>query len=188
VSFESNIINDASIGANVPCPVPRPVAANAARGPASPLPSLIADIGRGEANALTLLYHQTATFVYAMASNVLRRKEDTEEVVCDVFVAVWKNARHYDATRGSVLAWLATLTRNRSIDRLRLLKLRSRLAVDDVDGGHESPEEMLSLFQQGSIVHGALARLSPTCRQLIALAFFQGLSHQRRRSRLTRRG
>ena len=160
--------------------------AAAAIGESNPLQSVLFDIAGGDAHALTDFYQQTVAFVFAISRSILKRKEDAEEVVCDVFMAVWQNAGHYDCDRGSVLAWLATLTRNRSIDRLRNHKSRQMADMSEPAGvEHDTPEDMLRLFQEGSRVHDALAGLSPVCRRLIALAFFEDLSHQEMATRLS---
>jgi RNA polymerase sigma-70 factor (ECF subfamily) len=82
------------------------------------------------------------------------------------------------------MAWLAVMTRNRAVDRLR--QRRSMLSLDakgnpelaslQVEG--PGPEEILTTFQTGSVVRRALAALPPERRELLGLAFFQGLSHQ----------
>jgi len=149
------------------------------------LEAVVADISAGHAPAFDDFYHKTVGFVFAIARNVLRTREDAEEVVCDVFVAVWKNAPQYDRARGSVLAWLATMTRNRSIDKLRTRRLRDDVDAVDEWSSAPAPEDTLHLFESGTAVHRALAELAPVCRLLIGMAFFQGMSHQEMATRLS---
>ena len=142
------------------------------------LESLLLNISLGDTEALGAFYRQNVGFVYSIARNILRRKEDAEEVVCDVFSAVWQNAKSFDRARGNVMAWLATMARYRAIDQLRK---RKQHVIPDTEMpalGPDTPEDMLLLFERGSAVHDALAQLSPVCRRMVAMSFFQGLSHQ----------
>jgi RNA polymerase sigma-70 factor (ECF subfamily) len=99
---------------------------------------------------------------------------DAEEVVCDVYVQVWQTAQSFDASRGSVLAWLMMICRSRALDMLR--QRRSRRERDrqtlpehpKLDGA--GPEDMLALFQEGTAVHRSLAQLTPLTHQEIAEA------------------
>jgi RNA polymerase sigma-70 factor (ECF subfamily) len=83
------------------------------------------------------------------------------------------------------MAWLAVVTRNRAIDRLR--RRRAHLSLDDAHqqslgdslaSAVPGPEDILSRFQSGSAVQRALRTLTPQRQQVLGLAFFQGLSHQ----------
>jgi RNA polymerase sigma-70 factor (ECF subfamily) len=166
--------------AEQPSPAPSPTVV---LGPAQA--SLVLKISLGDKDALGALYRQNVGFVYSIASNILRRKEDAEEVVCDVFSAVWQNAKSFDRARGNVMAWLATMARNRAID---LLRKRKQHVIPDADMpvvASDTPEDILFLFQQGSAVHHALAQLSPICRRMVAMSFFQDLSHQEMASALS---
>ena len=149
------------------------------------LDALVQATARGEEAAFSSLYRQTVGQIFAIARYMLRNNEDAEEIVCDVYTFAWQRAHAYDATRGSVMAWLSVMTRNRAVDRLR--QRRDALSLDDErhDALSKSlvsetlgPDQMLAQFQSGTAVHRALAALSDQRRHLIGLAFFQGLTHE----------
>jgi RNA polymerase sigma factor (sigma-70 family) len=149
------------------------------------LEDLVRRMARDEQSAFSALYQQTVGQVYSIAHCLLRNKEDAEEIVCDVYTFAWRNARAYDSTRGSVMAWLSVMTRNRAVDRLR--QRRDTVSLDDeknealcrsLPAEILGPEQILAQFQTGSAVHRALTALSEKRRQLIALAFFQGMTHE----------
>jgi len=149
------------------------------------LESLVTAMAAGDASALSSIYERTVSQVFAIARCMLRSREDAEEIVCDVYTHAWATAKNYDPCRGSVMAWLAIMARNRSVDRLR--QRRDLISLDDranaglaesLGCGVAGPEEILASFQSGSAVHAALAALSPLRRRLLGLAFFQDLSHQ----------
>jgi RNA polymerase sigma factor (sigma-70 family) len=149
------------------------------------LEDLVNAMAVGDQAALSSVYQQTVARVFAIARSVLGSREDAEEVVCDVYAHAWRHAISYDASRGSVMAWLAVMARNRALDRLR--QRRDAVSLDDerhaaltaslVSDGL-GPEQLLSQTQAGSAVHRALQTLTPQRRRLLDLAFFQGLSHQ----------
>ncbi len=151
----------------------------------SGLESLVDAMAAGNDAALSVLYQHTVSKVFAIACGVLRSKEDAEEVVCDVYTHAWLRAGSFDAGRGSVMAWLAVMARNRARDRLR--QRRELASLDDgrsdADGAPLmidalGPEQILARFQSGTALYCALKSLTAQRRQLLSLAFFQGLSHR----------
>jgi RNA polymerase sigma-70 factor (ECF subfamily) len=163
----------------------RPSTSDAAAPDLRRLEDLVRAMAGGDSAALSGVYEQTVAQVFAIALRLLRCKEDAEEVVCDVYTHAWQRAKTYDCGRGTVMAWLAVMARNRAVDRLR--QRRDVLSLDDDRHGGlaESlvaealgPEQVLAQFQSGSAVRRALQSQSPQRRVLLGLAFFQGLSHQ----------
>jgi RNA polymerase sigma-70 factor (ECF subfamily) len=162
------------------------LAARATRGdtvaPDSDLTGLLQRVSRRDPAALHSLYRATSAKLYGLAHAMLGNTADAEEVVCDSYVQAWRSAAHFDPGRGSVLAWLLMMCRSRALDLLR--QRRSRAAAESAvsrcaeEGRESAPEELLDQAQSGAAVHQALGALSPLRRQLVALAFFRGLSHQ----------
>lgn len=149
------------------------------------LEELLREMAAGNEAALSALYGHTVSQVIGITRAVLWRREDAEEVVCDVYTRAWQRAKTYDASRGSVMAWLAVMTRNLAIDRLR--QRRDTVSLDVVPAplryvasaaAGTGPEQIVAQFQAGHAVHRALQSLSPQRRQLVDLAFFQGMTHQ----------
>jgi len=172
------VVSNAGSGAGSPAQDGQPPAA-------PPLVDLVRAMARGDRAALSGVYEQTVAQVFAISRGMLRCKEDAEEVVCDVYTRAWQRAGSYDSSRGTVMAWLAVMARNRAIDRLR--QRRAALSLDDdrhgalaqsLVGEAMDPEQVLTRFQSGSAVHRALQSISAQRRHLLGLAFFQGLSHQ----------
>jgi RNA polymerase sigma-70 factor (ECF subfamily) len=149
-----------------------------------PLGELLREMAAGNEAALSALYQQTVSQVIGITRSMLWLKEDAEEVVCDVYTHAWQRAKSYDRRRGSVMAWLAVMTRNLAIDRLRQRRAALSHEADEtlcdraaaVAG--TSPDHLLAQWQAALAVHRALSSLSPQRRRLVDLAFFQGLTHQ----------
>lgn len=143
---------------------------------------LVERIAQRDENSLAALFDGTHRAVYAAALRILGNAEDAEEVTLDVYNQVWRTARSFEAGRGTVMAWLLTLARTRSLDKLRSRAVRMRRVEElkagfDAAAGGADPEQQSACSEQRSIVQAALGRLPAEQRQALELAFFSGLSH-----------
>jgi RNA polymerase sigma-70 factor (ECF subfamily) len=144
--------------------------------------ALVAEIAAQQQIALERLYDRYQTMVYHLALKVLNSREGAEEVVYDVFWQVWREAKRYDAQRGSVGAWLAMLARSRAIDALRAGRARAT-GDEDIDthavatDPAEGPEATVDVEQRASLVRDAISGLPSEQRLALELAFFRGLTH-----------
>ena len=94
---------------------------------------LVRAVASGSEDALAALYDQYAGAVYATARRLTSDRGLAEDVVQETFLALWNRAEQYDPTMGSLPAWLLTIARNRTIDRLRAIGRRPpTVAVSDV--------------------------------------------------------
>ena len=145
---------------------------------------MIESIARGEERGLESFYAATVGRVNGLALRIVRTREAAEEVTADVFLQVWRSAKSYDALRGGPVAWLLTICRSRALDYLRRAEpAESHADPEIVAGGRErsptdDPLDILAACESHGSLHRALAALTPLQRQLIALAFFRGLTHQ----------
>lgn len=140
-------------------------------------------IAAKDENALAAFYDATVNRVYGLALRITRASPVAEEVTSDVYWQVWQQADRYDATRGKVLTWLLTLCRSRALDTLRRRDSAESCAEPEllITGAHSSDDDPLGLLlmvERDNTLHAALKTLDSTPRQLLALAFFKGLSHQ----------
>jgi RNA polymerase sigma-70 factor, ECF subfamily len=78
---------------------------------------------------LELLYERHSKLVYSVALRVLRNDANAEDVLQEVFMQIWRNPEPFIAVKGVFSAWIAVVSRNRSIDALR--KRRPSDEVDD---------------------------------------------------------
>lgn len=144
---------------------------------------LLARIARRERAAFEELYTRYVNILYATALKFLKTDADAQDVVQDVFIQIWDKAKLYDPAKGKPLTWALTLTRNRSIDRIRAIQRRSRLrdefehetAVDESAGVREALSGV-DASEKAKILREAVSHLSPQQRIVIELAFFRGLT------------
>lgn len=142
----------------------------------------IEQIAVGNEQALSDLYDATLNKVYGVAIRIVGDTMLAEDVVTDVFLDVWNNAGRYDQKRGRPITWLLTICRNRALDEYRressALRKLEAAAVGESPEDVDAPDALLESVEAGHAVHALLATISTDDRQLIALAFFRGLSHQ----------
>lgn len=153
---------------------------------------LISDVARGDIAAFEKLYDRHSATVYALLLRILSNPEDAQEVLQETFVKAWRQARQFDPTRGSEVAWLISIARSRGIDRLRSRRVRS---ARESDAGREisirsgfversAGADQAIASQEGTAVRSALADLPEAQRVALELAYFEGLSQSEIAERL----
>ncbi|MGH7894249.1 MAG: sigma-70 family RNA polymerase sigma factor [Candidatus Binatia bacterium] len=131
-------------------------------------------------SALGPLYDRHARLVYGLALGVLGNADEAADLTQEVFLSLC-NEHTYDATRGSVGAYLTTVVRTRAIDRLRRRTRRVRLLRDHHAAApaptpSPTPLERVSLAECSDRVRKALAELPDTERRALEMAYFKGLT------------
>jgi len=117
---------------------------------------LVRAVASGSEDALVQLYDRYAGAVYATARRLTTDRGLAEDVVQETFLALWNRAEQYDPTMGSLPAWLLTIARNRTIDRLRALGRRPpTVPVSDVALPDEGDTATLERLLVGGAVVGA---------------------------------
>jgi RNA polymerase sigma-70 factor, ECF subfamily len=147
---------------------------------------LIRRMAGGDGDALAELYDRLSRPLYSTARHILNDASEAQDVVHDVFLALWQSAGSFDAGRGAVFSWAVTLTRNRSIDRLRTRTNRARLLggsiPDDLGYGSEAgflgTHDWAELGERADAVRSAVDALPPEQKCALELAFFSGLTQR----------
>jgi RNA polymerase sigma-70 factor, ECF subfamily len=145
---------------------------------------LLLEISEGDRRALSQLYDIYARRIYAIAWKSLNSVEDCEEVVLEVFTQIWKIADRFDVNKGSAEQWIFTLARSRIIDRLRkfqrLQKVNEAITAEkEIEFATTSvdPIEAAEIVERQERVLRALEQIPSAQRQVIELAYYQGLTH-----------
>ncbi len=159
-------------------PVRLPLAASEAQ-----LAQWIAAICLHDEQALCALYDATLPRVYGLVLKIVRKPALAEEVVEDTFFQVWRQALRFDPVRGVPMAWLLGMARSRAIDSLRReARFQNQGSGNDDSTVAVDPapttDELLDVARGHADLHHALTLLNAQPRQLVALAFFRGLSHE----------
>jgi RNA polymerase sigma-70 factor (ECF subfamily) len=150
--------------------------------PASALASLLRASAGGDRRAFARLYDATAPQLFAVALRILKRRDWAEDALQEAYVSLWHHAASYRAERGAPLAWMATIVRNRALDRLR--RRREGVPLDAVPDFAEradpgpTPLEQALRSDAARALQACLDRLGERQRQAILLAYFDGLTHE----------
>ena len=131
--------------------------------------------------AFDSLHVRFSNLVFATVMQVLNNRQDAEDVMQEVFALLWKKADMYVEERGKPSTWLATLARNRAIDRFRSRDRRNRLNLgfeQETEIGWEAPSPSCAaeINELSSQARSAVLHLAPDQRLAIHLAFLEGLS------------
>jgi RNA polymerase sigma-70 factor (ECF subfamily) len=123
--------------------------------------ALVREVAGGSQSALERLYDRHADAVFAAACRLTSDRQVAEEVVQETFLALWNRAELFDPAAGSLAAWLHTIARNRTVDRLRAAGRRPNLvALSSAAGADEPDIAALERLVAGGTVVGA-ADLGP---------------------------
>lgn len=152
--------------------------------PTNPLLQTDADLfcalKAGQPSALGILYDRYASLVYRLALRILANPQEAEDLTQEVFLTLWRS-NTYNPARGSLSSFLTTLTRSRAIDKLRSrgtkLKFLQRWSqMMATETSPPTPFESVSLNQRSQYVRNALAQLPEKQRQVLEMAYYDGLS------------
>jgi RNA polymerase sigma-70 factor, ECF subfamily len=103
---------------------------------------LVREVVAGSHDALAALYDRFAGGVYAVARRLTRDRQVAEEVVQETFLALWNRAELFDPEAGSLAAWLYTIARNRTVDRLRAAGRRPPLVTLTAAAHDDEPDDV----------------------------------------------
>jgi RNA polymerase sigma-70 factor, ECF subfamily len=146
--------------------------------------ALMQDISRQRHDALAELYGRHGQRLRATIDGVVHEEAETDDILQEIFLQIWKEANRYSPTAGKPLGWILTIARRRAIDRLRRRRAysRARERYENRLGeqGFNPRREAYNPFILNDLRHflqkcmQALPRLQ---REAVELAFFKGLSH-----------
>tara|TARA_R110000850_G_scaffold133899_1_gene255026 strand:- start:403 stop:975 length:573 start_codon:yes stop_codon:yes gene_type:complete len=135
--------------------------------------------------AFAELTQKYSALIFSTAFKVLNHYEDTEDVTSEVLNTIWKKAESYHSHKGSLVTWICTTARNRAIDRVRSVQRRSALydkfeqkLEGDLPEARTSGREELYRSDARKVLYTAVVSLSPEQREVIELAYFEGLTQK----------
>ena len=145
---------------------------------------LMRQVARGSAEALGLLHRRFSRLILGLAVRTIDRAA-AEDLVQEVFLAVWRNADRFDPERGSVRAWILQIAHFRLLNELRRRRRQPEIAADPdglvLDGlpaADLGPAEVASRRHRRALIQSAFDELPPPQRQAISLAFLDDLTHE----------
>ncbi len=152
-----------------------------AHNPASAeLAALLVRTADGDVAAFQAFYERTSAKLFGVILRILVERQESEDVLQDVYVSVWRKAATFDPARASPITWAATIARNRAIDRLRARPVRPHVPVEAAhDLADDSPAQDAGLIhdQDALRLANALATLEPRHAAAIRACYFEGVTY-----------
>lgn len=140
---------------------------------------LVNQVSAGDRESLRTLYDRTSAKLYGICLRVLGDEAEAQDAMQEVYLTVWRKAAQYDETRASPITWLATIARNRSIDRLR----SRRQPAETLEAASAIPDDAPSSFdvleqaEDASRLSRCLDELEERAARMIRAAFFNGATY-----------
>lgn len=154
--------------------------------------TLVRQMSSGDEGAFATFYDRFAPGLFSMIYAILHDPKESEDVLQDAFVQMWKRTATYDATRSSLFTWAVMIARHKAIDRLRSRQRQTRLseAVANetepfaVSAPSDRADNALARTDERERVRAALNQIGEAQREAIDLAFFGGLTQTQISERL----
>jgi RNA polymerase sigma-70 factor (ECF subfamily) len=143
---------------------------------------LIEKVAQGDRSAFIAIYDRFSTPLYSLAIKMLANETEAEDLLQEVFLSVWNKAATFHADRGSAFSWVVAQLRNRAIDRIRSRHRRGELLeanapdLEPSGSATASSADNCEASERAREVRSALGQLSEEQRQVLRLAYFEGLT------------
>ncbi|ACO34283.1 MULTISPECIES: sigma-70 family RNA polymerase sigma factor [Acidobacterium] len=140
---------------------------------------LLKRVGKGDRDALSVLFRRHARAVFSVACRILRDESEAEDLVQELFLFVFQKASVYDPAKSSGASWIIQMAYHRAIDRKRYLGVRHHYTSQEIE------EERLPALKGKPSIDGVAARtllekfrgeLSAEQRQTLEMHLFEGYS------------
>jgi RNA polymerase sigma factor (sigma-70 family) len=140
----------------------------------------LARVASGDKAALKAVYDLTSAKLLGICARILKEREEAEDVLQEVYVTIWSRAGSFDRERSSPITWLATIARNRAIDRLRSHRIQPSAGLDQAERvADDAPDAFTRVAdaEDRERLRDCMERLEAPHRQAIRSAFFDGLAY-----------
>jgi RNA polymerase sigma-70 factor, ECF subfamily len=148
--------------------------------------ALMQAIQAEDSDALAQLYDRYNGILKALILRVVHNEAEADDLLQEIFMEIWNQAKNFSAQKGKPLGWMVTLARRRAIDGLRKKqayaraeeRLQNETEQQPDAWVHNATEEAIVLGDTRVLMRKVIAGLPPAQQQAIDLAFFQGMSQR----------
>src|SRR5262245_37390981 len=141
---------------------------------------IIQRVANQDREAFSQLYERFSTLVFTLAMRMLKIRSEAEDLLQEVFVQVWRQARGYNAERGSPEAWLVNIARSRAVDKIRSIQRMGRsFVLTDAPGRAQLGETIESWTAESEVpitMNSAVGNLPEIQRKVLELAYLDGMT------------
>ncbi|MFH5886037.1 sigma-70 family RNA polymerase sigma factor [Halalkalibaculum sp. DA3122] len=146
--------------------------------------ALVKRIKGGDTKALEELYELYKSLLFGMILSIVKKREEAEDLLQEVFMKIWEKAHTFDEERGNVYSWIVTITRNKSIDRIRSkgykTQQKTSTSVNEpaltLEGDNFDPLETTIFSDRSELVKRALEKIPEEQREVIKVAYYGGMT------------
>ena len=147
---------------------------------------LMLRIQSGDADALSQLYDRYSGIVKALILRIIHNDTEADDLLQEVFMEIWNQAKNFSAKKGKPLGWMVTMTRRRAIDALRKRQAYARAEERLQAEPEQQPlawvqnvtEQEIRAGDTRVLMANVISSLPEAQQQVIELAFFQGMSQR----------
>jgi RNA polymerase sigma-70 factor, ECF subfamily len=145
------------------------------------LRALLAACTLRDRRAFAQLYEMSSRRLYGVVLRILDRDEWAQDCLQEAYVKIWNNAESYRPHLAAPMTWMSSIVRNTALDMLRrrrkeVLQSEPEKLLED-EGSGVIPLDNLQNTEEGKRLHNCLDKLKSEQRQIIALAYLKGLTH-----------
>ncbi|MDW4571500.1 ECF RNA polymerase sigma factor SigK [Microbacterium sp. M3] len=141
---------------------------------------LLQRVSAGDQAAFARVYDMLSPRVFGLILRVLVDRAQSEEVLQEVFLEVWRSASRFAPNKGQGRSWVLTIAHRRAVDRVRASQASSdrdvRVGFRDLDVAHDGVAEQVELRVEAERVTAALRTLPEAQREALTLAYYGGYS------------
>jgi RNA polymerase sigma-70 factor (ECF subfamily) len=143
---------------------------------------LIEQVRKRGSEALGILYDRYGQVVYSLFLRTARDTATAEDLVQELFLRIWNRAQHFDPNKGSVGVWILSIARNMAIDHMRSARSRFSTKLRPIEDAEHRIEKNApgsrpeSAIDDVRTVQSAFSYLNQKQKQVLELAYFEGLS------------
>ncbi len=150
--------------------------------PTIDLAELLRRVALQDRAAFSLLYDATASKLYGTILRIVKRRDVADDVLQDVYVRIWERAVAFELGKGSPIAWMGAIARNRSFDELRRKTLPmvdpDDVEVENIESGDLHPLAVLEQTEDLRRLSQCLDKLDAERREIVLLAYRDGFSRE----------
>ena len=171
----------------VETPAPRLPASPPELEPGAPTDlELMHGIQKEDSEALSILYDRYNGILKALILRVIHNEAEADDLLQEIFMEIWNQAKNFSAQKGKPLGWMVTLARRRAIDGLRKKqaytrageRLESETEQQPDAWVHNATEEEITFGDTRILVRRVINTLPVAQQEAINLAFFRGMSQR----------
>jgi RNA polymerase sigma-70 factor, ECF subfamily len=147
---------------------------------------LMQGIQAEDSEALSHLYDRYNGILKALILRVIHNEAEAEDLLQEIFMEIWAQAKNFSAEKGKPLGWMVTLARRRAIDGLRkkqaYARAEERLQQETEQQPdawvHNATEQEIQFGDRRRLIRHVITTLPVAQQEAIKLAFFRGMSQR----------